>query len=310
MRIGAAGDDAQAAIAQHGREHPRILEYPLLIDLELVRQCFLERDGLGGDHVHQRPSLQTGKHGGVDQLLVLDIGEDQPAARAAKRLVRRAGHEMGDADRARIEPRGDESRVVRHVGHEVRADGIGDGAEAFPIDDARVRRGPGDDELRLVLVREPLGGVVVDQLGRRIQPVGDHLEPLAGQVDRRAVRQVPAVRQRHPEEGVARLERREEHGLVGLRARVRLDVGELGVEQLLGPVDGEPLGHIHVFAAAVIALSGIAFGVLVGELRTLCGQHRAAGVVLRSDQLDVRLLTRVLIGDGGPQLRVGLGECR
>ena len=161
-----------------------------------------------------------------------------------------------------------------------------------------------------MLVREPLCGVVVDELGRRIQPVGDDPEPLARQIDRRAVREVPAVRQRHPEEGVARLERCEEHRLVGLRTRVRLNVGELGVEQLLGPIDGEPLGDIHVLAAAVVALPGIAFGVLVGELRTLRRQDRAAGVVLRSDQLDVRLLTRIFIGDGGPELRVGLGECR
>jgi len=101
-------------------------------------------DGLGGDHVHQRPPLQTGEHGGVDQLLVLDIGEDQPAAWAAKRLVRRAGHEVGDADRARIEPRGDESRVVRHVGHEVRVDGIGDGAEDTD--------GDGDDDFTECMV--------------------------------------------------------------------------------------------------------------------------------------------------------------
>ena len=34
-------------------------------------------------------------------------------------------------------------------------------------------------ELRLVLVREALGRVVVDELGFGIEPVGDDLEPLA-----------------------------------------------------------------------------------------------------------------------------------
>ena len=54
--------------------------------------------------------------------------------------------------------------------------------------------------------------------------------------------------------------------LVGLRAGVRLHVGVFGAEQLLGAVDGELLGDVDVLAAAVVALAGIAFGVLVGEL--------------------------------------------
>ena len=53
--------------------------------------------------------------------------------------------------------------------------------------------------------------------------------------------------------------------LVGLAARVRLHVGEAAVEQLLGAVDGELLGHVDVLAAAVVALAGIAFRILVGE---------------------------------------------
>jgi hypothetical protein len=37
----------------------------------------------------------------------------------------------------------------------------------------------------------------------------------------------------HAHDGVARLQQREEHGLVGLRAGMRLHVGEVGAEQLL-----------------------------------------------------------------------------
>ena len=49
--------------------------------------------------------------------------------------------------------------------------------------------------------------------------------------------------QLHPEDRVARLEQRHVDGVVGLGAGVRLDVGVLGAEQLLGAVDRELLGR-------------------------------------------------------------------
>ncbi len=122
------------------------------------------------------------------------------------------------------------------------------------------------------------------------------------------MRQVTAVRQRHPEDRVAGREGGEEHRLVRLRAGMRLHVGRLGAEERLHPVEREPLGDVDALAAAVIALAGIALGVLVGEHRALRLEHGPAHVVLGGDQLDVRLLPLALGDDGGPQLGVGLGE--
>jgi hypothetical protein len=54
-----------------------------------------------------------------------------------------------------------------------------------------------------------------------------------------AVRQVPAVRQVHPENGLARLEQREVDRHVRLCARVRLHIRMLGTEEFLGARDGQ-----------------------------------------------------------------------
>ena len=80
------------------------------------------------------------------------------------------------------------------------------------------------------------------------------------------MRQVPAVRQRHAEDRVARLQRGEEHRLIRLRSRVRLDIREFGVEELFGAVDRELLRDVDIFASAVVALPRIALGVLVRQL--------------------------------------------
>ncbi len=77
--------------------------------------------------------------------------------------------------------------------------------------------------------------------------------------------QVATLVERHAEDGVARLNQREIGGGVGLRAGVWLDVGVVRAEKLLGAFDGQPLGLVHDFAAAVIALAGQPLGVFVGH---------------------------------------------
>ena len=133
------------------------------------------------------------------------------------------------------------------------------------------------------------GGVVVD-LFLGVEAVGDDAIQLAGKVDRRAVREVAAHRERHAQDRVAGLQHRGVHRLVRLRAGMRLHVRPRRAEQLLRALDGERLGHVDVLAAAVVALAGIALGVLVGELAALRDQHLAADVVLGGDQLDVVFL--------------------
>ncbi len=124
----------------------------------------------------------------------------------------------------------------------------------------------------------------------------------------RAVRQVAAGGEAHAEDRVARLQQGEEHRLVRLRAGMRLDVGELAAEQLLGAVDRELLGHVDIHAAAVVAPAGIALGVFVGEHAPLRLQHGGGDDVLARDQLDPVLLAVELGADGVGQLGVGLGE--
>ncbi len=134
------------------------------------------------------------------------------------------------------------------------------------------------------------------------------LYSLPEQVDRGAVGQVAAVRQAHAQDGVARLQQRDVHGEVGLGAGVRLHVGVVGAEQFFGAVDGQLLDDVHVFAAAVVALARIAFGVFVGQLGTLRLHHARAGVVLRGDQLDVLFLTHHFLLHGTPQFRIVIGN--
>ncbi|MNK84449.1 hypothetical protein D3C87_1042980 [compost metagenome] len=194
-----------------------------------------------------------------------------------------------------------------HVDHEVGANFLGDLAEAFEVDLFRECGRAGDDQLRLAFARQALHCLVVDVFFRR-QTVGHDVKPFAGHVQRHAVGQVAAFGQRHTHDQVAWFQHGKEHALVRLRAGVRLHVRAFGAEQLFHTVDGQLLGHVDVFAATVVALAWVTFGVLVRQLRALRFHYGWRRVVFRRDQFDVIVLARVLFLNDGEQFRIDVGE--
>ena len=124
-----------------------------------------------------------------------------------------------------------------------------------------------------------------------------------------SVGEVPAGRQRHPQDDLGRRRQGEQHGLVGLGAGMGLDVGKGATEEALGALDGQPLDHVDVLAAAVVTPSGIALGILVGHHAALGEQHRGTDDVLRGDELDLLPLALDLAANGGVDLGVGAGQC-
>ena len=120
---------------------------------ELLARGDLQRDGLGGDDVHQRAALLAGEDRAVDVLGELLAAEDDPAARAAEGLVDRRRDDVGVLDGVRVLAGGDQPGEVRHVHHQPGADRVGDLAERGEVELARVGGPAGDDHLRLVLRR-------------------------------------------------------------------------------------------------------------------------------------------------------------
>src|SRR5208282_128273 len=95
---------------------------------------------------------------------------------------------------------------------------------------------------------------------------------------------------------------------VGLGAGVRLDVGVLGAEELLGAVARQVLDHVRKLAAAVVALGGITLRILVGENRAHGFQHGFADEVFRSDKFEAFVLAAGFVVDGEGYVGINLVE--
>src|SRR5271155_3159392 len=104
---------------------------------------------------------------------------------------------------------------------------------------------------------ETLDFVEIDAAILRADPIGDCIEPLTRQIWPRSVRQMSPRGERHSKDRIARLEQRDKHGLIGLRAGMRLHIGKAASEQPLGALDRERLGDIDEFASAIVSPAGI-----------------------------------------------------
>ncbi len=141
-----------------------------------------------------------------------------------------------------------------------------------------------------MLVGQPIHLVVIDPLVVLFHAVRNHFVQLSREVQRVSVREMPAMCQVQAEYGIARLHHCKIDSHVGRSACVRLHVRMVGLEQRFRPSDGQALDDIHVLAAAVIAASWVAFGVLVREDGTSGFENRAADEVFRRDELEARRL--------------------
>src|SRR3546814_3410415 len=95
MCVGDVRDNLVAAIEEHLGHRPGFGDHLLLVRLEAGIERFLERDGLGGDHVHQRSALDAGEYRRLEFLVEvfrLAFGQDDAAARAAQGFVRSEEH--------------------------------------------------------------------------------------------------------------------------------------------------------------------------------------------------------------------------
>ena len=214
--VGAAGDEAVAAIEEFVGEGLGVFDDLAGVGFELGFEGFTEGDGLGGDDVHEGTALEAGEDGGVDFFSPVGLAHGHAAARAAEGFVGGGGDEVGEGDGGGVVAGGDKAGDVGDIGHEEGTDFFGDFGEGGPIPGAGVGAGTGDDEFGFVFEGDFADIGHVDAFGLLVEDVVDGFEPFAGHVDVLAVGEVAAVVEVEAHDGVAGGEGGEEDGLVGL----------------------------------------------------------------------------------------------
>ena len=261
----------------------------------------------------ERAALYAGEYGRVEQgrhLLDFAFGrlfapgvvkvfahQDDAAAGTAQGFVGGRGDDVGIFERVVEQTGGDEAGGVSHVDHQEGSDFVGNLTHAGIVPFAGVGRGTADDEFGTLAQSHLFHHVVVDVARIFAHAVFERVEHQAREVDGAPVREVTAVREVQSQELVARVEHGHEYGHVGLGARVRLNVGPLGVEQFLDAVDGHLFALVYHLATAVVAFAGITLGILVGEAGAHGLHHLFADKVFRGNQFDTLTLSLILFFD-------------
>ncbi len=222
--------------------------------------------------------------------------------------MRGGGGDMGVRERAGVEARRHQAREMGHVDQQISAHAVGNRAHPGKVDHPRDGAAACDDHLGFVFAGQGLDLVVIQRQVLLAHAVLHGVEPLARLVRCGTVRQMAPGIQAHSQDGVAGLHERQEHPLVRLGPRVRLDVGKAAAKQRTGTLDRQGLGDVDELAPAVIALAGIALGIFVGHHAALRLHHGARDDVFAGDQFDLMALAAQLLRDRAEQFGVAHGE--
>ena len=214
------------------------------------------------------------------------------------------GHNVRIRYRRRVKPRGDKSRDVSHIDHEVSPALLCYLRHAREIDDPRVRRGSGNYQLRFHRDRLLLELVVINKMSLRVYAVGNEMIVKPRKVHRTSVGKMPAVGKAHSHNRVSGLKQGYIYRRVRLRAAVRLDVCVFCAEQLLCALSCDVLDNVNALTAAVIALSGVPFRIFVREDRSGSRKNRLRYEVFRRDKLYPVVLPLIFRKDRLTDLRV------
>ncbi len=172
-----------------------------------------------------------------------------------------------------------QTRHMRHIDKQIRTHFVGNIPKTLPVHYPGIGAKAGNDHFWFVFLRQRFDLLVINLSGFLIKPVLESLENLTGKIYFGAVGQVATMRQAHPQDGIARLQQRQINGGIGLRTRMRLDIGVISRKEFFYPINSQLLGNINILTAAIITFGRITFCVFIGQNGTLCFHHPRTGVI-------------------------------
>src|SRR6185436_1811458 len=147
-----------------GSERARVTNDLFLINSEGRVQGLFKTYRLGGDNMHEGPTLNPRKDHRIHLARVILLAENEPAAGPSKRLMSGGRYEIRMRHRARVQSSGDETRDMRDVGHEHRIGFPRDFAHSRKINNTRIGAGAHGYHFRAMLAREAGQLIVINLL--------------------------------------------------------------------------------------------------------------------------------------------------
>ena len=289
--VGAAGNEVVTHFVEFVSHCSRVFNDLGHIDFEARIKRFFEADSLCSDDVHERAALHSRENSGVEVFFIFFLRKNETASRTSEGLVGRRSYEIAVRNRAWMKSCSDETGNVSHVNPHDCADFVADFADSLEVDDSRISRCTCKDHSRLVFDSESFHFVIVDPAGFLCNAVGNYVVKFSGEVYRAAVSEVAAVVEVHREDCVTRFAYREVNAHICLRTAVGLDVCAFCSEKLACSLFCEFFDLIYYFAAAVVSLFRITFGIFVGKQRALSLHDCIARKVFTGDKFKTSFLS-------------------
>ena len=189
-------------------------------------------------------------------------GKNQSTSWSSKSFMGCRCHNIRIGNRARVHTRSNESRNMRHIHKENCANLVRNLSKLFKINDSWVSRSTGNNHFRFIFLRNTKNLIIVQE-SLFSYAIGHNIVKQSRKVNGGTMGQVSTGIQAHAHNGISRLADRHGYRHIGLCTGVGLHIGIFSTEELFCSFNGKSLYLINLLTASIIALSRIAFRILV-----------------------------------------------
>src|SRR5210317_1161696 len=176
-----------------------------------------------------------------------------------------------------------QSGNMSHIHHEEGTNLVGNYTKSLKINNPGISTGTSHNHSGPVFMSDTLHFLHIDHACFPVNSIRDKIIKLSGKINRTAVGEMSAMGKVHAQYLIAGIQCGKINCHICLTPGMGLDISILCLKQVPGALDCEIFYNICIITAAIIALTGIPFSILVGEDRTLRLKDRLTDDIFRGN---------------------------
>ena len=241
--------------------------------------------------MHQRSTLNTWKDLAVQAFTVLLLGQNQASSRASHGFMGRGCNIIGTGHRRGMDTCCHQPGNMGHIHHKEGINLISYCAKCLKINKTGIGTGTSHNHSGPVFMSDTLHFLHVDHACFLINSIRYEIEKLSREVDWTTMGEVSTMGEIHAQHLVAGVQCGKINSHICLAAGMGLNISIFRLKQFPGSVDCQIFYNIGIITTAIIALTGIPFGILIGEDRTLRLKYCLTDDIFRSNKFKIVALT-------------------
>ena len=182
---------------------------------------------------------------------------------------------------------GNQTGKMRHINHQISTDSVSNFSKTSKIYLPWISRASGDNQFWLAIQSQTFCFIIINQAGIFTHTILNSIKQLARHRNFCSMRQMTAGVQAHTHNRVTRIQQSKINRHISLRTGMRLHINILSLKYFFSTFLSQRFDFINKFAAAIITMRRIPFGIFIGQNRTLRFHNRTRHNIFAGNKLNL-----------------------